>query len=206
MGWALRLTVLSVVMSAHLIAQPAASPPATTGNYKPLDPTARWRQYLDDTWLSEWFYIGAVATAGYDQLHGTPEEWGGGMSGFGKRTASWVGVFGIQESLHHGGAAALGYDPRYLVCKCRGFFRRFGHAIEWSFVTKNSSGQVRPDFPVVAGAYGSVMIAGAWYPAPYRPLAPEVIRAGNEQMIFVVGFNLLTEFTPEIKKALRFGH
>jgi hypothetical protein len=202
----MRAVVLCAMWTACLWAQSGGTAPAAPGAYKPLDSAARWRQYLDDTWRSEGFYLAIAATALDAQIEQDPPEWSRNPAGFGKRAASWAGIFGIQESIHHGGAALLGYDPRYLNCQCRGFFRRFGHGVKWSFVTKNSAGKVRPDLPVLLGAYGSVMIAGAWYPPPYRPLSRESLRAGNEQIYFVVGFNLISEYTPELKRILRLGH
>lgn len=177
---------------------------SSPGRYQPLDASVRWHLYLDDTWRSVGFY-GAAIAAGIDgQLEHNPPEWHG-VAGFGRQTASWIGIFGIQESIHQGGGAVLGYDPRYFACECRGFFRRTGHAVKWSLVTKNSSGQTRPDLPAIAGAYGSGIISTLWYPAPHRPLS-DGVPAGHEQMIFVVGINVIKEFAPELKRALRFGH
>ena len=99
----------------------------------------------------------------------------------------------------------MGYDPRYLSCQCKGFFRRTGHAFKWSLVTKNESGRTRFDFPEIAGAYGSGMLSTYWYPDRYRPLA-DGVRSGNQQMIFVVAINVVKEFGPEIKRTFRFGH
>lgn len=197
-----RGVVLLAACGVSLCAQTGGA--ASPGTYQPLDSSQRWRQYLDDTWRSVGFYGWAVATAVDAELEKNPPEWRRGLAGFGQQTASWIGVFGIQESIRQGGAAALGYDPRYLSCQCRGFFRRTGHAIKWSVVTRNSSGQTRLDLPTIAGAYGSGIIATAWYPAPHRPLA-DGLPAGHEQMLFVVGFNVISEFAPELKRVLRLG-
>lgn len=197
----LRTAVLLAVCGVSLWAQT----PATAGTYRPLDSSERWKHYHGDTWRSGGFYGAVIATAIDAQLERNPPEWRRDAAGFGERIASWIGVFGIQEGIHHGGAAILGYDPGYLDCQCRGFLRRFGHAVQWSLVTKNSSGQRRPDLPAIAGAYGSGILATSWYPARYRPLS-DGVRAGNEQMIFVVGINVVKEFAPELKQALRLGH
>ena len=201
----LRTAVLFAACGVSLYAQSGAANPPAPGNYQPLDSTGRWRHYLDDTWRSGGYYVAAVATAIDAQLERNPPEWRRDAAGFGARTASWIGVFGIQESIHHGGAAVLGYDPRYLPCQCRGFLRRSAHAVQWSLVTKNSSGQTRPDLPAIAGAYGSGILSTSWYPARYRPLS-DGVRVGNEQMIFVVGINVIKEFAPELKRALRLRH
>jgi hypothetical protein len=71
-------------------------------------------------------------------------------------------------------------------------------------LTKNSSGHTRLDLPTIVGAYGSGITATFWYPAPHRPLA-DGVPVGHKQMAFVVGLNLLDEFAPELKRALRLG-
>jgi hypothetical protein len=167
--------------------------------YKPLTGSERWRQYRDDTWLSPGFYIVALATAADSQYAWDPPEWGPGAAAYGRRSASWLGVFGIEETVHHGGAAALGYDPRYLRCGCKGFFRRSGHAIKWSFVTKNTAGRTRLDLPTLAGAYGGGMLSTYWYPSRYQPLT-DGARIGHQEMGFVIGLNLINEFGPELKR------
>ena len=191
-----RLMFITLACAVSLCAQAA---------YQPLTPSERWQHYLDDTWSSGGFYVAALATAVDAQIERNPPEWRNNAVGFGQRTASWLGAFAIQETVHHGGAAALGYDPRYLPCACRGFLRRSGHALRWSLVTKDTSGKTRLDLPVLAGAYGSGIASTAWYPARFRP-GSDGVRAGNEQMIFVVGINVIKEFAPELKRAVRWKH
>jgi len=174
-------------------------PPAASDSYTPLSSSERWREYRDDTWLSPGFYAFALAAAADSQSVWDPPEWGQGAAAYARRSASWLGVFGVEETIHHGGAAALGYDPRYLRCGCKGFFRRSGHAIKWSFVTKNTAGQTRLDLPVLAGAYGGGMLSTYWYPSRYQPLK-DGVRVGHQEMGFVVGLNLINEFGPELKR------
>jgi hypothetical protein len=44
-----------------------------------------------------------------------------------------------------------------------------------------------------------------WYPRRYNPLS-DGVRVGNQQAGFDLGINLIREFSPELKKAFRFGH
>ena len=201
MNWCVAAILMAASAGLACGQNGGSGPPA----WQPLDSAGRWHQYLGDTWASPGFYAAALVTAADSQLSHDPPEWRLGSAGFAERTASWIGVFGIQETLHQAGAAAMGYDPRYLVCQCRGFFRRTGHALKWSLVTKNAAGETRPDIPIVAGAYGSGIVSTYWYPARYRPLS-DGVRAGNEQMVFVVAINVIKEFGPELKRAFRPGH
>jgi len=173
--------------------------------YQALTGSERWALYRDQTWLSPDFYMGAVVAAGFSQSVPDPPEWGKGVSGYGRRAASWMGVFGIEETVHHGGAALLGYDPRYARCGCKGFFRRSGHAIKWSLVTKDRAGRTRLDFPALAGAYGGGMLSTYWYPSRFQPLT-DGVRTGTQEMGFVIVFHLIDEFTPEMKRLFTGKH
>jgi hypothetical protein len=176
-------------------------PTAPPTPYVPLSRSERWRQYRDDTWLSPEFYVIALASAADSQFARDPLEWGQGAAAYGRRSASWLGLFGIEESVHQGGAAALGYDPRYLRCDCKGLARRSAHAVKWSFVTKNTAGRTRLDLPRIAGVYGGGMLSMLWYPSRYRP-STDGVRVGHQEMGFVIGLNLLDEFSPELRRVV----
>ncbi len=174
----------------------------TPSTWQPLNADERWINFRDTTIADPDFYTAALVSAGYSQLTKAPPEWGEGASGFGRRTASRLAVLGIQETIHQGGAAILGYSPRYLSCGCKGFFPRTGHAIKWTFLTKNSSGQTRFDFPVIAANYGAGMLSTYWYPARYQPLS-DGVRAGNQQMALSIGLSFLREFEPDLKRIFK---
>ncbi len=174
---------------------------AQTGAYMPLSNEQRWDRYWDQTFLSPGLYFASLGAASGAQLAHDPPEWRQGIAGYGRRAASQFGIFTIQTTVHEAGAAALGYEPRYLRCDCTGGWRRAGHAAKMSLLTVNREGKMRPDLPTLAGAYGSGMLSMYWYPARYHPLS-DGVRAGNMQMGFVLGIHLIQEFSPEIKRVL----
>ena len=175
-----------------------------TAAYQPLTRSERARLFWNDTLLRPPIYLEALAAASVSQLNNAPPEWRQGAEGYARRSASTLGTFGVQAAIHQGGAAALGYDPRYLPCGCRGFVQRSAHAVKWSLLTKNSAGATRLDVPVIAGAYGSGMLSTLWYPDRYDPLK-DGLRAGSQQLAFGAGANWLREFAPELKRALHLG-
>jgi len=187
---------VAIVSSGLLSAQSLAP-------YTPLNSSERWHEFWNDTFASPYFYAGALASSANSHIAYDPPEWRLGVAGYAERSAWWLGVFTIQETVHQGSAAMLGYDPRYLRCRCRGFLPRASHAFKWSLLTKNSSGKTRLDLPVLAGAYGGGMLAMYAYPDRYQPLK-DGVRIGNQQMVFVVGFNLIDEFGPELKRFFTF--
>ncbi len=187
------------IIAALLASATCCPASAQTAPYKPLTGSERWRQYLDDTWLSPEFYIVALAAAANSQSAWDPPEWAQGAGAYGRRSASWLGVFAIEETVHHSSAAALGYDTRYLRCDCKGLLRRTGHAIKWSFLTKNTAGRTRLDIPTLAGAYGGGMLSMYWYPSRYHPLT-DGVRVGHQELGFVIVENVIDEFGSELKR------
>jgi hypothetical protein len=174
----------------------------TPSAWQPLSGDERWTNFWDTTMADPTFYTGALVSAGYSQITKDPPEWHQGASGLARRTSSWLAVYGIQETIHQGGAAILGYHPRYLSCECNGFFHRTAHAIKWTFLTKNTSGQTRLDLPVIAGTYGASMLSTYWYPARYQALS-DGVRAGNQQMALSIGLNFLREFQPDLRRLFK---
>lgn len=174
-----------------------AMPPALSGK-------ERWHLYLNETYLSSGIYFASFGSALGGQAANDPKAWGGGFSGYGRRAASQYGLFAIQNTIHDGGAAALGYEPRYFRCQCTGVWRRAGRAFEMTFLTYDQHGHKRLDLPQLAGAYGSGMISSLWYPRGYSPLV-QGVQAGHAQLGFVAGIHLIQEFSPEIKHTWPFN-
>src|SRR5581483_388568 len=76
---------------------------------------------------------GAVEGLGFaavDQARNDPPEWGNGWSGYGKRAASNVGEFVIQESATEGLAAWMDRPLDYTHCRCRATMDRVGWALK----------------------------------------------------------------------------
>lgn len=198
----LRLSWLALLITPVVLCQTPSTALLTPLNYQPLTRHQRWHRYGQDTILSPGLYFGSAGAASGAQLGNDPPEWGQGAAAYGKRTASILGTFLIQETVAQGGAALLGYDPRYLHCDCRGFWRRSGHAVKWSFLTKNTEGKTRLDVPSLASAYAAGMLSTYWYPARFNPLT-DGVRNGNQQEAFTIGVNILKEFSPELKRLFR---
>jgi hypothetical protein len=137
-------------------------------NARPLQPlTNRERAsiYVHQTFLNAGAYAARMFTAGIQQARGVPREWGGGIRSYGRRFGSDYGQFVIASSLQAAGNAALGYETRYDLCRCAGFWPRTRHAIARNFVTYNrTERERRPAIPLYGGSLGAGMISSAWLP------------------------------------------
>jgi hypothetical protein len=174
-------------------------------SYVPLSGEDRWHNFWNETMLSPLAYAGALGGALGEQIAGQPREWGSGFSGYAKRAGANFAQFGIQESIHQGGAALMRTDPRYLRCACDGGLRRTWHALEMSFLTYNQDGKKTLDIPQLAGAYGGAMLAELPYPSHYSPLV-QGVQNGHMQVGANVAINLFKEFAPEISHLNPFRH
>src|SRR5262245_9224443 len=67
----------------------------------------RFDRYVKDT-VGPFRLTRSAVAAGFDQWRDTPEEWGQGMKGFGKRYASSLGRNAIQQTATYGLDEALG--------------------------------------------------------------------------------------------------
>jgi len=131
----------------------------------PLTGEERLEAYVRQTYLNAGSYAARAFAAGIDQARGNPYQWGGGAGGYGRRFASRYGQFAIENTLQAAGNAALGYEPRYDFCRCKGFWPRTEHAIARNFYTYNETEQERrPQYALYAGAYAAGMISSTWMP------------------------------------------
>lgn len=134
-------------------------------NLQPLTNQERGDVYIRQTYLTGASYLKRLFAAGIDQARDTPNQWGGGFGGYGKRFGSRYGQFIIQNSLTSIGDAGLHYEPRYDLCRCSGFWPRTRHALARNFITYDRT-EVKThfQFPLYVGAFGAGTLAGAWKP------------------------------------------
>ena len=203
--WAL-LAVLTLGTASDCAAQQGTtSTPGAPGDVIPqaLTGKERWNLYVNETFQSPWPYVVSLGAGLTYQALDYPSEWGGGLKGYGRRTASQYGGLLTQNTIHDGGAALLGYEPRYFSCRCRGLWRRTGHALEMSFLTYDQNGHKRLDLPQLAGAYGGGVLTILWSPKRYT-FQVQGIQTGHMQFGFVMGANVFEEFRPELQRTWPF--
>jgi hypothetical protein len=136
--------------------------------------------------------------AGIDQARGVPSAWGGGLPGYGRRFGSRYGEFVIANTLQSAGNAAFGYETRYDLCRCTGFWPRTRHAVVRNFVTYNRTERERRlQIPLYAGSFGAGMISSAWLPG-HRNAWKEGAYSALIQAGLGSGINWVSEFATEI--------
>ena len=102
--------------------------------------------------------------AAYDQATTTPEEWGHGWNGYGKRLASNLGEFYIQEGVTEGLAALMNRPLDYGHCPCHETGSRIGWAVTGAVLDVMPDGHRVFAVPRVVGAYAGAIAQASWRP------------------------------------------
>jgi hypothetical protein len=174
----------------------------STHPLKPLTLKERQDVYLRQTFVTAGSYVARMFSAGIDQARGVPSEWGGGMEAYGKRFGSRYGQFVITNTLQSAGNAVLGYETRYDLCRCSGFWPRSKHAIARNFFTYNSTeSQKRAQIPLFVGAFGAGMISSVWLPG-HRSVWKDGAYAALGQAAYGSGINWVSEFAIDILRKI----
>lgn len=143
--------------------------------------------------------LGLATYAAVLQEINSPEEWRQGGAAYGKRVASMAAWSGIHSALAFGLDTALHQDPRYYRSGSTGFWRRTGHALRGTILTRTDAGGETLSTWRIGSAYGSAVLSNMWYPDRLNNA-----RLGFLQGSVTLGFDMLgnlgSEFWPDIKR------
>ncbi len=174
---------------------PAVSAASSAGK---LTPGEKFRLFGFNT-LNPFPIAAAAAQAGFSQAFDSPEGFGQGAEGYGKRfgaayantaTSQFFGTFFFPSILKQ--------DPRYFRQGEGSGGSRIGYAVSRVFVTRNDSGRHAPNVSFLLAAGSSAAISNLYYPAGSRNFGDAAIRFGTDYAT-QAGFNVFKEFWPDIK-------
>lgn len=102
------------------------------------------------------------------------------------------------SSAEYAAARILDTDPRYVRCRCKGFARRSRQAILSEFVEQRFDGSLAPPFARLTGLATSVTVTSIGERSTASGAAGRMALLVNTD----IGFNMLQEFWPEIRRTL----
>jgi len=138
----------------------------------------------------------------YDQATGAVPRWGAGAAGFRKRAEWRMAALLSRTGAEYGVAHLRETDPTYQRCHCKGFLPRSRHAIVSEFVERRVDGGLAAPLARFTGIAASVGVtAFAQHSGVEDTGVHGMLVVGTD-----VGFNLLQEFGPEIKRTLLLRH
>jgi hypothetical protein len=195
---------MSFVRSAALVVLLAtrATPGGTPAPYQPLTSEQRWQRYARSVFWSPMIPVRAALGASLAQWRDEPTEWGQGAEGFGKRFGHRYGRLAVQKSCEAAAAAALRHEVRYMPSASAGVWPRAAHALKANFVTLDRHGHRTAHVSRLGAVVAAELVSRRWMPERYRS-AYQTTRGAAIQLGFHSAFNLLREFTPDLKRALR---
>lgn len=152
----------------------------------------RFNRYVKDT-VGPFRLLRTGVSAGLNQWRDSPEEWGQGMKGYGRRYASSFGRNLVQQTVTYGLDEAFGLDSDFRRSDREGFGARVKHALLETVTSRTKSGKRVLSAPRLVGVYtGGVVAAETWYPERYS--YKDGLRMGNNALITSFGINLVREF------------
>jgi hypothetical protein len=192
----------AIQLTAEVTTQPAISSYPGESGFVSLTGSERTSLFFKGYLGEPSTYLTPLVEAGASQLAGEPEGWPRSFNGFNRRSGTALMLNTVEAGIHNAGDAALRLDPRYFRCRCSGGWRRSWYAFKMTALAYDGDGHARLDLPRFAGDYAGSMLVTTWYPSPYSPLV-QGVKMGHTQLGTDFAFNLLREFSPEMKRFLR---
>jgi hypothetical protein len=170
--------------------------------YRPLTGKERASLYVRASYKNPAGYFRAMLPAIGEQRNDEPHEWGQGTAGYARRFGNHFGRFVIQDSYEAITSAAIGQEVRYVLCPCKGVWKRSGYALGQFFFTLNQQGRYVPAYSRIGTTFAAEFTANTWMP-PRLATTGEAMRGVGLQIGFGSVFNLVKEFSPEIRRILK---
>jgi hypothetical protein len=190
----LLLRTLSDEGNWSLVNHPSAPPQTTSAAGGYVFPTERQRlnRYLWET-FGPLTLVGVAVAAGIDQGQNNPPEWKKGGSGYGKRFASRMGQYAIEQTTTYALSEAFRLDTGFEKSQRHGFSARLGDALIQNVTSRTRSGKRIISAPRLAGVYvGGLVPALTWYPSRFS--YKDGLREGTYSLAAGFAVNVLREF------------
>ena len=141
----------------------------------------------------------SILTAAIAHWQDSPEEWGQGMAGFGRRYGHRLLNRAAENAIGLGVTAALRQDPRYFRNPEASGGRRVLHALTQVVVTRTDGGGKTFAAWRFAGNYGGQFVSNTWRPERQRGFGDTMVR-GSFSLGLDAASNVFKEFWPDIRR------
>ena len=156
----------------------ASTNPLTADSYVAITPGERIHWIVDGTIGPQSLLIVGPLSAAWQTAWNTPEEWGRGWSGFGKRYAQREADVALSNTIEAGLGAIWGEDPRYIPSARKGIWPRARYALKTSVLAQGRDGRLRPAWGRYAGNTLNNLIENAWLPPSQTTATMTAVRSG----------------------------
>ena len=194
------LTAASVLFAgaAHLQAQNATrevgTVPGPPQAFRPMTKSERLNDYLKKL-ANPVSVVSSSASAGIGQWRDSPDEWGQGGEGFGRRFASSFAQHIVTETLLFGVSTALHEDNRYALSADRSTRGRILNAIKGTFFARRDDGGMRFSYSRIGAYGGAAIISRSWQPEDSHKVRGAFYSVSSS-IGMSIGMNVVREFWP----------
>jgi hypothetical protein len=138
----------------------------------------------------------------YDQATVQTPAWGSGANGLEKR-AEWrmAGLLSRSASEYAAGGFR-GTETSYVRCRCKGFLPRSKHVLISEFTERRLDGSLAAPLARMSGIATGTLVTSLGRHESAGGAAGRAALLVNTD----IGFNMLNEFWPEIKRTMLFRH
>ncbi len=168
---------------------------------KPLTRRQKFELFANKA-FDRFTFIKAAASAGIRQGRDTPQGYGQGARGYGRRYgAAFSGQVHGDFLTRFALPSLLRQDPRYFRQGQGPAGRRIGYALTRVVVTQGDNGRRQFNFSQVLGSLFSAALTNAYYPEDERRAGRTFARAGRS-LALAGGLNVLKEFGPQLRRKM----
>ncbi len=179
---------------------PATVSPKTGLPIGPTTGSERGKWFINSTVGPVSLFGAGPISAAWGTLINSPEEYGPGWEGFGKRYGMRLTGIAVGNAMEAGLGAIWDEDPRYYASPNRNFKSRVGHVFKLSFMARRSDGSLMPAYARYIATTGNNIISNAWREPSENDLSSALFRAGVGGMLGRIGGNAFAEFWPDVKR------
>jgi len=187
----------TVAPQGRVLEQQSVFFPDLATNRKPLTVEEKFRLSVKTT-ASPGALLGSALGAGIDQATDTPNGYGQGAEGYGKRFGASMATRATRNLFGGFVLASLAHqDPRFFVRGEGSFGQRLGYAVSRVVVAPRDRGGYGFNWGGVFGPLGAEALANLYQPVAEQTGARTVARYGTGLAV-TAGVNVLKEFWPDI--------
>jgi hypothetical protein len=168
----------------------------TAKDFRPLTQRERTGLYLRSL-VNPWGFAKATLSAGTDQWHNKPQEWGQGWEAYGKRFANIEGQYAIQKTVAYLISSPLHEDNRYFGSGKHGFWPRTKYALASSVLARHDSGDLYLSVSQLSGVAAGAFAARLWLPQSQSSAGDAAVSYGIT-MGSNAALSVLKEFLPDL--------
>ncbi len=169
-------------------------------NVTPLTLPEKADRYVDQT-FSPRAVLSASVAAAIAQVRHTPQEWGSGLSGYGRRDAAAYGGSLVTHTTEFGIGALLGEDPRFEPSARTGLFPRTADALYHAAFVRTDDGGRQLAVSRIFAAFATGFAVNSWEPRRLHSTHHAVMLSLGALLGYgTAGIN--REFSPDVKRYL----